>query len=513
MKKRWLVRALVIVAAGLLAVPLIVYLTFGHRPLQAYIAKLRAKGEKVTFSERQATLSTKTNTSLAALTNAVLKLGELPAATTNIGAMHYVEGGRAEIAWKLSNPPWAPFGHDASWSTWSGASKRIAELAKPLAALRQAARQPPVNGGPRTDSFQTVTPSRTVRSVASWLAFAALVDLHEGRQQEALSEIEALAGVANLHREEYSMVSAMLRVATAHLGLQVTWEATQAAGWNEAQLLALQGAWESVNLLDGLERGLEAERTMGMESFNRWVAEKQQASQTEGNASSDRAAEPVVVKFALQKVIGPVYKATVIDNDFLFAIRNGQARVEMVRSLRANRSLPEVLLSLRNVDARLDAKGHSIFKFFYLVSAVSTPNFKPAFVTATQTETERRLAITAIALKRFQLKKGRPAPSLDALVPEFIATVPFDCMSGRPLRYLPHPDQTFALYSAGMDGEDNGGDPSPGASGGKTGLWEGRDALWPTAADQKPVRSQPQISQAPLRPDSGANAIRSHPSL
>ena len=70
---------------------------------------------------------------------------------------------------------------------------------------------------------------------------------------------------------------------------------------------------------------------------------------------------------------------------------------------------------------------------------------------------------------------------LAALVPEFLTAIPHDPMSGKLLIYRLRPDGAFLLYSVGLDGRDDGGDPRPGA-GGKPGLWEGLDAVWPDAA-------------------------------
>jgi hypothetical protein len=39
------------------------------------------------------------------------------------------------------------------------------------------------------------------------------------------------------------------------------------------------------------------------------------------------------------------------------------------------------------------------------------------------------------------------------------------------------------LYSVGKDGKDDGGDPTP-PVGMPAGLWEGRDAVWPSAATE-----------------------------
>jgi hypothetical protein len=72
------------------------------------------------------------------------------------------------------------------------------------------------------------------------------------------------------------------------------------------------------------------------------------------------------------------------------------------------------------------------------------------------------MTLAAIALRRFQLRHGQLPPSLEALVPEFLPAVPYDCMVGQPLRYRLKADGGYVLYSVGEDGKDDGGDPSGG---------------------------------------------------
>jgi hypothetical protein len=159
-----------------------------------------------------------------------------------------------------------------------------------------------------------------------------------------------------------------------------------------------------------------------------------------------------------------------------------QARVELVRSLRGNRPFKEVSAALDTLDLDLKKKFHGPQKFFYFVSATTIPNFRPAILRTSCVETERRLAMTAIAIARFSQKNERPPAALDALVPEFLGTLPRDCMSGQPLCYRRNPDGTFVLYSVGEDGKDDGGDSSFAHSDPKLGLWQGRDAVWPSPA-------------------------------
>jgi len=75
-------------------------------------------------------------------------------------------------------------------------------------------------------------------------------------------------------------------------------------------------------------------------------------------------------------------------------------------------------------------------------------------------EGAKQMTITAIALKRYQLKHGYYPADLNSLVPEFVPAVPLDPVDGQPLRYRPNADETFLLYSVGENGVDDGGDPS-----------------------------------------------------
>ena len=75
-------------------------------------------------------------------------------------------------------------------------------------------------------------------------------------------------------------------------------------------------------------------------------------------------------------------------------------------------------------------------------------------------ETADRVVVTAIALKRFQLKHGEYPEKLSQLVPELLVSPPLDAVDGQLLRYRRNANGTFTLYSIGENGVDDGGDPS-----------------------------------------------------
>jgi|GEM_PF-4772523 len=72
----------------------------------------------------------------------------------------------------------------------------------------------------------------------------------------------------------------------------------------------------------------------------------------------------------------------------------------------------------------------------------------------------RTLTRTAVAIRLFQLEKGRLPKTLEELVPTYLPEVPRDWGDGGVLRYRLESKDVYKLYSVGWDGQDQGGDPS-----------------------------------------------------
>jgi hypothetical protein len=71
-------------------------------------------------------------------------------------------------------------------------------------------------------------------------------------------------------------------------------------------------------------------------------------------------------------------------------------------------------------------------------------------------ESERRMASIGLAARAYQLAHGELPPTLEALSPEFLESVPTDPMTDKPFGYLPHAAYP-RLYSVGLDLADNVG--------------------------------------------------------
>jgi hypothetical protein len=132
----------------------------------------------------------------------------------------------------------------------------------------------------------------------------------------------------------------------------------------------------------------------------------------------------------------------------------------------------------------------------YLLTEMLTPGLARAFWRSGELEMQHELAVAAIALKRHHLRHGAWAPSLVALVPEFLSRVPRDFMDGGELRYRVNANGTWILYSVGENGVDDGGNPQPSSEKSQTKFFGyGLDAVWPQPATPEEVAREEEASQ------------------
>ena len=492
-----LVRVLIFLGAVLLVLAVMALLgvrSSSRGTLNRYKAELQASGEKLTFAELTRGRQTNAFDSHAVITNAAATLKSARLIPGVLEWQKYVGPGRATVLWRQAAPSWQPSAGSGTVGTWEEIDSQMQAAQGRLREVREGLKDPALDAGPYTNMLMSRRINFVaIRTVAQWLAGAVGNDLRQGRLEEGLQNLEALAGLARMERDEYTLVAQMIRVAVAGLGLSVTWEALQAPGWTEPQLERLQHAWEPVDLVDGLEKGFLGERASGQEvfamlrrssgpQFGRWLR-----LVTKGSSSSSGASFEDVM---IDCVYFPAYKLTCMDEDELLYLRFMHDSLELARWPRTRRPWAPAKQEAAKVSARINQALGSPTGFRYAVSRMAIPNFVRAYETAVRTEGQRQLTLAAIALKRYQLRQGKWPASLEALVPEFVTAVPYDYMSAQPLRYRLKDDGSYVLYSVGEDGKDDGGDPTP-PSGKASGLWEGRDAVWPSPATE-PAEPLPQ---------------------
>jgi hypothetical protein len=168
-----------------------------------------------------------------------------------------------------------------------------------------------------------------------------------------------------------------------------------------------------------------------------------------------------------------------------------QAVIDGTQMLDTNNSFPSVQSFLNANFSRLGFD--AVKKDPYAILSQNAGSQIAAIRKAARAEVARNIVVTAIALKRCELRRHQLPASLDELVPEFLQAVPTDFMAGRPLRYRRNADGTFLLYSVGENGKDDGGNPALEAGvTGSTYHWQSPHALdwvWPQPATREEVQN------------------------
>jgi hypothetical protein len=105
-----------------------------------------------------------------------------------------------------------------------------------------------------------------------------------------------------------------------------------------------------------------------------------------------------------------------------------------------------------------------IAKLPYVLYAAITPAFDELPKKYVNAISFRDQVLIACALERFRLKNSSYPEKLDALLPEFLASIPHDPVDGSPMRYRRENDGGFVLWSIGANRIDDGGKLAPGKS-------------------------------------------------
>jgi hypothetical protein len=492
MRKRLLIAAIVAtVAVAALVLGFCINRRSNAARLSEYLSQLRARGEKLTFAELATTPSTNREEVASRETFATTKFPEVQ----NLPVlMEFVGPGNARVAWRgnfylPSTNDDAP--NELERGDWKDLARENQQLAAQLQVFCDALKHSaPDTGWLYQDTLSNLVAYQTtniiiLRQVCQSLANAVLEDLHQTNIDLALSRLDNISALANLYRNDLALINVLVRARNTKAGLDATWETLQSPGLDQERLARLQRDWEAVKLLDGFERSILAQRSrvlVSMETIRNWKLREM----VNGFTINDIANDGTLIRPSLKERLSLYlacanYKARWLDDDARRQLEYWTAMADAIRRLENGKPAGETI-SLMDAAYKQAYNDYShMSTLHHMIGGFFAPGkLSDSLQRVIEVETQRRLTITAIAIMQYQLKHGAAPKGLNALVPDFLAAVPMDPMSGRPLCYRLNADGTFTLYSTGKDGKDDGGDGSPRDGGTKFGLWEGRDAVWPT---------------------------------
>jgi len=166
----------------------------------------------------------------------------------------------------------------------------------------------------------------------------------------------------------------------------------------------------------------------------------------------------------------PIWATTWSKGDELRFLEQMQPLVEGVRRDTTNGNYHGLRATFAEAMRNLKGPHTALTRVRFPVAGMVVPNWEKAATALLRQETQRQMALTALALKRHQLKHGTLPADLAALTPEFLAAPPIDHLGGRPLSYQRLSDHRFTLRSTGPDELDDQG--------------SGDDLIWPESESE-----------------------------
>jgi len=285
-----------------------------------------------------------------------------------------------------------------------------------------------------------------LRNVARVYRLRALAEFSAGQTDAAFEDVRLSLRLADTIKDEPTLVSFLVRVTILEVTVQPVWEGLAAHRWNDRQLATLQAEFANADQLAAFAHAMRGERLLGYYVV-RWLINKPNERLSALEASGvDR------------NIFQQTFNRLVVN-----AAPDGWWYQNLLTVDRIHTGIywPAIDLAHRRLDPptwqrmekRFSMKPHSPYD---ILSKLLLPAVTRCADAAAWSQTTVDEAVAACALERYRLAKGALPEKLDALVPEFLAKVPADIITGEPLRYRRDGDR-FALWSVGWNEKDGGG--------------------------------------------------------
>jgi len=419
--------------------------------LSRYKARLAASGEELSLVKLSPSYSQEAVEYQQQLAHAAARLIFTPVHPSEIALMAKTTNGLARAAWTRPTPAkpvrgtWEDFANQMD-----GSEAALSDLRALLAA--------PVPGSAYNSSAPLAFKVRfdlvARRKTAQTLAAAVVHELHRGRLDAALTNLNALIDLARFSEEGEMLLGRMIQIAIAGLAISATWESLQAPGWTEVQLAGLQSEWQRLEMAPGFARIVEKERAFAVGHYElcRTNATERRKMYSYGGGGGNKVTEMLYEDLYL-----PIWATAWSKGDELKYLETMQPIIDGVRRAATNGSYHAMRAALTEATRSTRSRRTILDKARFPMASIGLSNWEKAATSLLRYETQRQMVLAAIALKRFELKQGRLPADLASLVPEFLPSMPVDYMNGRHLQYRRLSDQRFRLWSVGNDERDENG--------------------------------------------------------
>jgi hypothetical protein len=269
--------------------------------------------------------------------------------------------------------------------------------------------------------------------------------------------------LADTIKDEPTLISFLVRAALLDMAVQPIWEGLAAHRWNERQLAAWQAEFANADQLAGFARAMRGERLFGYNAV-RWLMQKPSERLVVFNAVAETDRRPLLGQLLTRAIPTGWWYQNLLTLDRFYTETYWPAL-----DIQRRRLDPPAWLSVEHQFRKKSVSPYNV------LSRLMLPAISNCAKTAAAAQATVDEVVVACALERCRLAKGALPDKLDALVPEFLAKVPTDVITGEPLRYR-RDGERFTLWSVGWNQKDDGG--LLGTTSGKTPRWDKDKGDW-----------------------------------
>jgi len=503
--KKWWVKLLLVFATVVLVLLVLVVTSSVHskNAVDRYKDQLRAAGEKLDLKDVLPPHADPDKNGRELFIQAEASLPKAGILATNWpSGMRMVAPGKAIVGSQQADI-WDDILHYTN--SWADLDQELQMETATVDLLRQASERPQLDF--ELDYNQGVTlllPHLSkMKEATVLLSASALANLHRGDSATAATNLHTILVILDRWKDEPLLISQLVRIAMAQITFTAQWDYLQSTNLSDQQLAMLERDWTNLQLIAPMERSLVMERVWGTRTIEQLRTSNSPSSIYSGWGGASSSSGGSGDWFDSLKDMGDALKHKTSDNlwrvswsfdDELAVLQGDQVLIEAVRQVRTNGYFKDALAER---DRKLAALGLNhpgtnwlrshLEDELAMLGPETIDSLGRSLERLLSCEAARRITVTAIAVKRYQLRHQSYPGNLEALVPEFLAEVPRDPVDGHPLRYQMLSDGTFLLYSIGSDNVDNGGDPTA-TPGSKTFGWQhSRDWVWAQPATSKEI--------------------------
>jgi hypothetical protein len=424
-----------------------------------YVAELKAKGEPMDLAQVIPPPVPPEQNGVPFITNALANLkSEGIHANNPPPAMQMVARGRAMIGWQQPD-----IRSSEGINRWEDLGRELAAAKNDLDSFQNLTNHPVLDFNlDYQKGFDVQLPNlASLKRSAQWLSASALYNLHQENTANSCADVRAMLALVKGETDERILISQLVRIAITAIGANATWEILQDPDVSDDDLAQLRQDWQSLEFTAPIKQAMMFERVEEVQEFEQTRKSSEKFDKLWGefyttHTSRSEASSLKKRSLFLRKWDELRWRWFWSYQDEVRGLSSFQVVINATRMAETNESFSSAQ-SFALAGLKLDQNSSYDLRNYFSQFGYSLQ----AMLRKTATiETSRNVVITAIALKRYELRHHQLPATLDELTPDLLQTVPIDCMDGVPLRYRPNANGTFLLYSVGANGKDDDGNSS-----------------------------------------------------